>query len=60
MNKGKDQLEEDDKEVGKVSEMITSPIDKSLVIFLGTHGLNWISENCGQAIAALNHGRKIQ
>ena len=60
MNKGKDQLEEDDKEVGKVSEMITSPIDKSLVIFLGTHGINWISENCGQAIAALNHGRKIQ
>jgi hypothetical protein len=40
--------------------MIQSPVDKSLVIFLGTHGVNWITEDCGRKIFALNHGRNIK
>jgi len=30
------------------------------MIFLGTHGINWVSEDCGRKIKALNHGRKIK
>lgn len=30
------------------------------MIFLGTHGINWIGEECGGRIKALNHGRKIK
>ena len=41
--------------------MIISPIDKTLLIFLGTHGINWVLEDCARrGIKALNHGRKIQ
>jgi hypothetical protein len=41
--------------------MLTSPVDKSLLIFLGTHGFNWLIQDCGKkGIKALNHGRKIQ
>ncbi len=31
-----------------------------MLIFLGTHGVNWIGEDCGRKIKALNHGRKIK
>ena len=38
-----------------------SPVDKSLLIFLGTQGINWVVQDCGRReIRALNHGRKIQ
>lgn len=40
--------------------MIQSPVDKNMMIFLGTHGINWITEDCGRKIRALNHGRKIK
>lgn len=56
---GKEQLDPDDSEIGKVSEIIHSPVDKNLVIFLGTHGINWVSQDCGRKIEAMNHGRKI-
>lgn len=59
INKGQEQLEPDDEQIGKVSEILLSPVDKNLVIILGTHGINWVSENCGRSISALNHGRKI-
>jgi len=39
---------------------LQSPVDASLLIFLGTHGINWIGEDCGRKIKALNHGRKIK
>lgn len=59
-SKGKDELDPDENEIGKISEILMSPVDKNLVIFLGTHGINWVSEDCGKKISALNHGRKIQ
>lgn len=59
INKAKDTLEQSDNEIGKVSEMIQSPVDNSLLIFLGTHGINWFTEDCGKKISALNNGRKI-
>lgn len=55
--------------------MRQSPVDDNLVVFLGkltdwhnlaingclgTHGINWISEDCGGNIRALNSGRKVQ
>jgi len=60
LNTGKDQLEENDNEVGKVARIKQSPVDKSLLLFLGTHGINWLAEDCGRKIKALNHGRKIK
>jgi hypothetical protein len=58
---GKNELEENEHEIGKVSRILISPVDKNLVVFLGTHGINWISSDCGRHdIKALNHGRKIQ
>lgn len=57
---GKEELEEKENEIGKVSKILESPVDKSLLIFLGTHGINWIGEDCGKKIKALNQGRKIQ
>ena len=60
LSKGKDELDPDENEIGKVAELIKSPVDKNMVIFLGTHGINWITEDCGRKVKALNHGRKIQ
>lgn len=40
--------------------MIQNPVDDSLVVFLGTSGINWVSEDCGGNIRALNSGKKIQ
>lgn len=38
-----------------------SPVDNSLLIILGTHGINWVGNDCTRkGIKALNHGRKIQ
>lgn len=60
LTKGRDELEPEDNEIGRVTEIIKSPVDNNMVIFLGTHGINWITEDCGRKIKALNHGRKIQ
>lgn len=60
MHTGKAELEESETEIGQVSKIIESPVDKSLLIFLGSHGINWIGEDCGRKVKALNHGRKIQ
>jgi hypothetical protein len=59
INKGKDELEEESDEVGKIFQIIQSPKDKNLLIFLGTNGINFIGENCGNNIIAINHGRRI-
>jgi len=47
------------KKVGDIIRMIPSPVDKSLYIFLGTEGVNWITTDCGKKIKAINHGRPI-
>jgi hypothetical protein len=57
---GKTELEDNENEIGKVSKILLSPVDKNLVIFLGTHGINWVSQDCGRNVKALNAGRKIQ
>ena len=46
--------------LGKVSRMIHSPVDKSLIIFLGSEGFSWIVEGCGNSIRALFQGRPIK
>ena len=58
-NTGKDELDENENEIGRVSTILQSPADKSLLIFLGTQGINWVGEDCGRRITALNHGRRI-
>ena len=45
--------------LGKVSRMLQSPVDKSLLIFLGTEGFSWVVQNCGRSIKALFQGRPI-
>ena len=58
-NLGKEELEEKETEVGKVSSIIQSNADPTILILLGTKGINWIAKDCGNSIIALNHGRKI-
>ena len=36
-----------------------SPVDKNLIFFLGSKGINWYSEDCGETLKALNNGRAI-
>jgi len=49
--------------------MTQSPSDENIVVFLGklnqadvlgTTGINWVSEDCGANIRALNAGKKVQ
>ena len=40
-------------------DILISPVDRSLVIFQGTHGINWKSDNCGQDVVAMNAGRQV-
>jgi hypothetical protein len=50
--------------------MMQSPVDDSLIVFLGTyydfnhstigtHGINWLTEDCGVKLRGLNSGKKI-
>jgi len=57
---GTSELDKDENVIGKVSKILESPMDKTLLVFLGSHGINWIGRECGRKIEALNHGRKIQ
>ena len=52
INIGKYELEENENKIGKVSLIVQSPADKTLLIFLGTQGINWIGEECGLKIKA--------
>jgi hypothetical protein len=60
--KRKASLEQDssDDEIGTVKRIITHPLDKRIAIFVGSHGFNWYSDNCGDTIRALNHGRPME
>jgi Sortilin, neurotensin receptor 3, len=40
--------------------MVPSPVDPSLVLFLGTEGINWITQDCGTSIKAMNQGRRVE
>ena len=58
-NLGKEELEEKETEVGKVSYIIQLNADPTTLILLGTKGINWVAKDCGKSIVALNHGRRI-
>ena len=51
---------DEDQEIGFVHKMIQSPNDDQLVVFIGSNGINWISEDCGGNIKGLNSGKRIQ
>ena len=40
--------------------MIVSEADPEVMIFMGTHEINWKTENCGKTIVALNQGRPVE
>ncbi len=40
--------------------MIQNPVDPNLVIFLGSAGINWVTEDCGSTIKAINSGKNIK
>ena len=44
---------------GVVQKMMVSPVDKNLVLFMGSHGVNWKSPDCGQTVVAMNQGRPV-
>lgn len=56
---GSSVLEESQTDIGHVQKMIQSPVDDSLVVFTGTNGINWVTEDCGANLRALNSGKKI-
>jgi len=56
---GQSVIEDGQTEIGRVKKMMQSPIDNSLVVFTGTHGVNWVTEDCGANLRALNSGKKI-
>jgi hypothetical protein len=37
-----------------------SPADTDIVVFIGTEGVDWVSEDCGSLIRVFNTGKKIQ
>jgi len=39
--------------------MQQSPIDKNMMIMLGTKGVNWVTENCGETFKAMDQGRPV-
>jgi hypothetical protein len=39
--------------------MKQSPADDSLVLFMGSHGVNWYTEDCGSTIKAFNSGKVL-
>lgn len=47
------------KRAAKISEIVPSPVDPSLLFFIGSAGVNWVSEDCGNSFKPLNNGRKI-
>ena len=47
-------------DIGNVASMIQSPVDDNLVVLLGTNGVNWVTEDCGANIRALNAGKVIE
>lgn len=44
-------------QIGRVFHIEDSPVDPSLVFFLGDKGVNWLSEDCGGTFKPLNNGR---
>jgi photosystem II stability/assembly factor-like uncharacterized protein len=52
-------MDDGQSDIGKVKKMIQSPVDDSLVVFTGTNGINWVTEDCGANLRALNSGKKI-
>ena len=47
-------------QIGSVHRMVQNPNDDDLMVFLGTSGINWISEDCGGNLRALNAGKVVQ
>lgn len=60
--KRKASLEQDSPsdDIGVVRRIIVHPLDKQVVVFSGTHGFNWYSDNCADTVRALNHGRPME
>ena len=44
---------------GMIEQIHVSPVDPNLVFFIGSEGINWFSEDCGNSFKALNNQRKI-
>jgi len=59
MLKSANDVLDQDQEIGYVSQMMQSPVDDSLVVFIGSHGINWVTEDCGVNVRGLNSGKKI-
>ncbi len=40
--------------------MELSPLDKNVVIFLGSEGVNWLTEDCGNTIKPFGINRNFR
>mmetsp|Transcript_2618 Transcript_2618/g.4051 ORF Transcript_2618/g.4051 Transcript_2618/m.4051 type:complete len:159 (+) Transcript_2618:90-566(+) len=59
MHQSGSSVADENQDIGKVRKMMQSPVDQNLVVFTGTNGINWISEDCGAQVKALNSGKRI-
>lgn len=48
-------MEDMDVDVGFVNKMQKSPIDTSLIFFLGSNGIHWVTDDCGENFRALSY-----
>ena len=43
-----------------MNRIIKSPIDAGLVFLLGSEGIHWVSEDCGQSVRSLGKGKNLR
>jgi len=60
MKKSGEAIADENQKIGRIQSIQQSPIDDRLVIFIGTKGINWVTEDCGANIKALNSGKSIE
>jgi len=56
---GRAELAGQNVQVGQVSRILQSPVDKSLLLIVGTEGVSWITEDCGGSFKAMDQGRPV-
>ena len=60
MNKQAESVADEGQKIGRVQSMQQNPMDDSLIVFIGTKGINWVTEDCGANIKPLNTGKSVE
>lgn len=60
MQKVADEIVDNSGEIGDVTNMIKSEADDNTVVFVGSKGVIWVSNNCGATMTAVNKDFQIK